>query len=436
MLNRILFISFSLYLILPHQSFAAESEFFGYARAGVGISTLGGDQECFYNQGSGGWGGIGRNEARLGNECSNYLELGLKIHHLKSGSQGAFTQIRLSNSHNGSDLTENSSQSTQVVELYSEIYGIEEVPFSSWIGKRYYRDQDVHIDDFYYFGAMNGNGAGIENYKMFDADFSMALLRRVSDSKSWNMDAQKVDQDPLTDKGRPTQTVLDFRLKNLNLSADSQLNFWTAIGYAPESTNKTTGVHYGQVHGGLVGVLWAKNYQDIGFLHLAAMFGNGLMNEFNMYGGTTVALGNDQDSLMKKNRLRLVEHITTKLSSTWQTHASVAYESLMSDGSEKNSWASITLRPQQIISDHFQINYEVGMSEVSESGKDTRSLQRFTIAPQLSVSSNIWGRPVLRMYVTHSQWNDANKTYVSQNAPSFADKNSGGAFGFQVEAFL
>lgn len=417
-------------------TFALESDVFGYARAGVGISSLGGDQECFYNQGAGGWGGIGRNGARLGNECSNYLELGFKLHHSKQGSSGAFTQIRLSNSHNGSDSVESVSQSTQVVELFSELYGLNEIPFAAWIGKRYYRDQDVHIDDYYYFGSMNGNGAGIENMKLLDADFSFALLRRVTDSKSWNMDSKSVDQDPMTDKGHPAMTVLDARLKNFSITENSQLNFWLAYGFSPEGTNKSTGAKYGQVEGAILGALWAQALPNSSFQHLSLLIGNGLMNEFNMYGGTTINLGNDQEAMLKKNRIRIIEHITTQLAQNWQAHGSISYETLLSEGTEKNSWSSITFRPQQIITEHFHMVYELGMSEVHEQGQATRTLQRLTVAPQLSMSSNIWGRPVLRMYLTQSQWNEANKSFVGQNAPSYSDKTSGGAFGFQVEAFL
>ena len=60
-------------------------------------------------------------------------------------------------------------------------------------------------------------------------------------------------------------------------------------------------------------------------------------------------------------------------------------------------------------------------------------MYRLTLAPQLSLNSNIWGRPVLRAYYTHSFWNEDNKTFIAQNAPSYADKDSGGAYGFQME---
>jgi maltoporin len=63
-------------------------------------------------------------------------------------------------------------------------------------------------------------------------------------------------------------------------------------------------------------------------------------------------------------------------------------------------------------------------------------LTRLTIAPQLSISENIWGRPVLRAFYTHSFWNDQNKSNIAQNAPTYTNKASGGAYGFQMESFF
>ena len=76
-------LSISLFSSLAHSMETKDIDIFGYARAGVGTNTFGGDQECFYNQGAGGWNGQGRNEFRLGNECSNYLEIALKFNHIK-----------------------------------------------------------------------------------------------------------------------------------------------------------------------------------------------------------------------------------------------------------------------------------------------------------------------------------------------------------------
>jgi maltoporin len=415
-------------------AFAMESkdlEVFGYARAGVGTSTLGGDQECFYNQGAGGWGGIGRNEFRLGNECSNYMELGFKFNHLKGESNWAYSQIRLSNSHNGSDSTESSSQSTQIVELFTEAYGLDQIPASFWIGKRFYRDQDVHIDDYFYFGAMNGNGAGLSNLRIFGGDFSIAYLKKVDDSKSFNTSTLIASEDPKTEKGKTGINVLDLRLKNVTLTEKIKQNFWIAVGQSPGGTDTVSLKKYGATTGYLLGTLLDLNLNNDGFNHFAILYGQGLMNSFNMYGDSTVEQGTEQDTQDDKHRLRVINHTTYKLNSKWQGHLSLSHEQVYNTATAAENWNSIALRPIYVVTDHFQLVTEAGYSVVSDGIK--RSLYRLTLAPQLSLNSNIWGRPVLRAYYTHSFWNEENKPFIAQNAPSYIDKDSGGAYGFQME---
>ncbi|MFD2451219.1 carbohydrate porin [Ideonella paludis] len=54
-----------------------------------------------------------------------------------------------------------------------------------------------------------------------------------------------------------------------------------------------------------------------------------------------------------------------------------------------------------------------------------------TLAPTLSINSDFWSRPELRLYVTHGQWNKAAGNVTGQ--AGFADKTSGTSYGAQVE---
>lgn len=399
-------------------------EMFGYARAGVGTNTYGGDQECFYNQGAGGWGGIGRNEFRLGNECSNYLELGTKFNHLKGESKWAYTQLRLANSHNGSDSTESKSQSTNFVELFAEAYGLNNIPASFWIGKRFYREQDVYVDDFYYFGAMSGNGGGISHIKIFDAELSFAYLRKVDDEST----------SPVTSNGKPGITVLDTRLKNLKITTNLNENFWMAYGYSKGGTDNTSHVEYGKTDGFVVGTLLDYNLNNAGFNHFSILYGHGLMNDFNLYGSSTVQLGTDLNKQNETNRLRFINHTTYKLNEKLQGHLSLSHEHVYNKFQSAEQWTSMTLRPMYIVTDNFQMVTEAGGSVVCGGG--VRKLVRLTAAPQLSLNTDIWGRPVFRAFYTHSFWNEENKSNIAQNAKTYANKTSGGAYGLQMETFF
>jgi maltoporin len=392
-------------------------EMFGYARAGVGTNIRGGDQECFYNQGAGGGSGIGRNEFRLGNECSNYLEVGLKFNHIKSDTKKAFTQFRVSNSHNGHEQTESASQSTNFVEAFAQIEGMNDLPWSFWVGKKFYRDHDVYIDDYYYFGSMNGNGAGVGNIDVGNSKLSLAYLRQVGATK--------------TNRGTEGLTILDARFKEIKLTDTIKQNVWLAYGQSPESTNLTTGDKYVKSTGFVVGTLIEFNLWDNGFNHTALMFGQGVMNEFNLYGDSTVTGFNTHKD---KQRYRFINHTTYNLSTKWAYHLAASIESQQIKGETGSQWYSLGVRPLYRVTDTFHLTAEVGHSVVNDS-KD-RQLTRVTFAPQLSVSENIWGRPVLRAFYTHSFWNTANRSQVAGQAPTFASTNSGGAYGFQMESFF
>lgn len=392
-------------------------DMFGYARAGVGTNTHGGDQECFYNQGSGGGSGIGRNEFRLGNECSNYLEIALKFNHLKEETKKIYSQFRLANSHSGEDATESTNQSTNFVEAFAEIQGINELAWSFWVGKRFYREHDAYIDDYYYFGSTNGNGGGVGNIDILGAKLSLAYLRQVSNTR--------------TTVGNPGLTVYDARLKQFSWSKSLKQNYWLAFGQAPESSDATTGEKFKKSNGVIVGTLLEWNLAERGFNHFAIVFGQGVMNNFNLYGDSTVSL---TQPISSEKRLRLVNHTTFDINPKWAFHLSLNHERLIVHTETTEQWIGIGFRPHYRVNPHFHLVGEAGTSVVQNNG--AKRLSRLTFAPQLSINENIWGRPVLRAFYTHSFWNEKNKTNVAQNAPTFAQKTDGGSFGLQMETFF
>ncbi len=416
---KILFLFLLFFPLIASAIDIKDVEMFGYARAGSGTNTFGGDQECFYNQGTGGGSGIGRNEFRLGNECSNYLEIAFKFNHLKTDAKKVFTQFRVSNSHNGREATESSSQSTNFVEAFAEIQGMNDLPWSFWVGKKFYRDQDVYIDDYYYFGSMNGNGAGIGHIDLVlvAGTLSLAYLRQVSDTK--------------TNVGLQGLTVYDVRLKDIKLSDTLKEHFWLAYGHSPNSTNTTSGVKYRKANGFVLGTLFDLSLGSAGFNHTAIMFGQGIMNGFNLYGDTLTTPGSTQSS---EKRLRFINHTTFDVNEKWAFHLSLNHERLIVHDNTKEQWMGFGFRPIYRVTQNFHLVTEAGSSIVQNGG--AKKLSRLTFAPQLSINENIWGRPVLRAFYTHSFWSGNNKSNVAQNAPTYAKKTAGGSYGVQMESFF
>ena len=180
-------------------SFAIETDFLGYLRGGTGLNLEGGKQECFYNV------GIPGNFLRLGNECSFYTEIGMIFQHKKpeAGDETFFrTQVRLQYGAPGNRVWEDATKTAMnQVEAFVTAGGFSEVPGAFWVGKRFYRDVDLNIFDWYYYGDMSGVGGGWDDIPVGKGYFAIAHLIQANETS--------------TSVGLPVLQALDLRLKSL-----------------------------------------------------------------------------------------------------------------------------------------------------------------------------------------------------------------------------
>lgn len=143
-------------LLCCRSGFSLPADFNGYMRGGTGTQLEGGKQECIFNQ------GIPGNFLRLGNECSFYGELGFVFHHKTAevGDATFFrTQTKLMLGAQGTRQWEDASRrDVNQIEAYVSAGGFQNIPAEFWVGKRFYRDVDAHIFDFYYYAEMSGVG--------------------------------------------------------------------------------------------------------------------------------------------------------------------------------------------------------------------------------------------------------------------------------------
>ncbi|MNT20812.1 Maltoporin precursor [compost metagenome] len=140
---------------------------------------------------------------------------------------------------------------------------------------------------------------------------------------------------------------------------------------------------------------------------------------------------------------RIVDDWHKDVTDRWAIMLALAAEYGDNGDTAKRYFYEAGIRPIYFVSDRFQWAFETGYSRISNETEKVgnelvgpRDLARVTIAPQISFSKSIWGRPVLRAYLTHSFWNDSNKSYVAQSAPTFADRTAGTSFGYQFEAWF
>ncbi|RZA05146.1 MAG: carbohydrate porin [Proteobacteria bacterium] len=433
---------FSLLSFFPSPALALTPEYHGYLRAGAGNNGVGGKQECYGNKGTPG------NEFRLGNECGIYGELALSAPLLKDeGTEPYFMSLvrlgftppgnglfernvpgpRVSTTPPGATVPTNES-AMAVLEAFVEGGRFGNSPLTYWIGKRFYRDVDVVINDWFYYGHMSGNGAGIGNIPLGGGKLATALLFETGDT--------------FTNKGQNQKQFLDFRWQQIPISSRSSLNVWAAVGQAPGGS--ADGKDYVPRKGFVIGTRWRRTLWE-GSHDLALIYGRGLLQNMEIYG--PAALLAAPDNPVNPERYRVVSNWNVQPIPKLGLHAAATFEiwNPHVPGIDKSGrWWNIAARPIWFLTKHTQLALEAGHSvyydrgEVNAAGGSVgpRHLTRITIAPQLAVDSTLWARPVLRAFYSYGFWNDANRAAVAERAPTFAGASSGHNIGVQTEVWF
>lgn len=405
--------------------FAMDADFSGYLRGGTGLNLEGGKQECFVNS------GIPGNFLRLANECGFYSELAFQFHHKKADQQDPVyfkTQMRMEFNSEGTRQWEAAAKrDIRQLEAFVTAGGFAEVPGEFWIGKRFYRDVNLYIFDWYYYADMSGVGAGIDDIPVGSGKLAFAHLIQAND-------------DLTTSSGRPVLQALDVRLKSLPLMAEQNLNLWGVYAWAQGSSDashtyiNTNGYSLSaRLNGPLSG----------GNNNFTVLYGKGTMKDFNIYANS--ALPATDDFQNKAWTIRVVEDWTHDVNDKLALMFGFAaqYASNGKDQNDRVQWEEIGIRPIYFVSDRFQWVFEAGYSHYKDESEfknsvpgGDRELSRITIAPQLSLSKSIWGRPVMRAFLSQSIWNDSNKKFVAATAPTFIAEKQGTTFGYQFEAWF
>ncbi|MDY5995304.1 MAG: carbohydrate porin [Succinivibrio sp.] len=183
---------------MPAQAdYTPNANFNGYLRSGVmhGNSAFGSKTEV---------GKLGR----LGNENDTFMEFGLGADVAKVDDTVWSVNTMLAVSHDGYQGDWVSLGDCGALrQFYASVKGIMDwdKDASVWIGKRFYRREDIHITDKYYHDV-SGNGAGIENVALGSGKLSVAWLRN-DDGLDYHED---FDKNVYKVTGKPSKVALHF----------------------------------------------------------------------------------------------------------------------------------------------------------------------------------------------------------------------------------
>ena len=388
-------------LALP---FTAQAlDFNGYVRSGVGESTASESQACFQLPGA-------ASKFRLGNECEQYAELGLR-QNLFTMDDGSVLSVEgmaaLYNEYDHTPKFTGDHGFARLVQAYAEWSNIAALNNGSlWAGRRFYKRNDIHISDFYYWNQ-SATGAGIENVEIGGLQYSYAFSRKDS-----------VFQENYTNRH-------DFNVGGFDTNPDGELQFGVSYIADPDRGDSNSG--------------WSvtAQHEQIGFL--------GGSNTFAVqYGeGPGTGLGYTGDVTLDESAKswRVVEFFDWQVTPRFGGQFQVVYQKDKRQGGGDQDWISVGVRPVYALTEEFKLVAEVGHDQIdAEAG--TRKLTKFTIAPTWSPAGpGFWARPEFRLYYTYAQWNDAAQEAANLMAAgsalsetgAFGTAQHGSNFGVQVE---
>jgi maltoporin len=367
-------------------------DFSGYFRGGPGLTSKNTSRACYHlNEGAGNGIAHGLNY-RLGNECDLYGEF-QGTQGFKADGLDYSATLMVTHYSNGTDIK---NKELAIEQMYAEVKGFDVLPEGSfWIGKRRGRRGDVHIVDWF-FTDMKGVGAGVGGISVGSGKLGFAWYKTDGDS---------TDTRP---GNRLNLEVLDIAS---NPGGKTNLFFTYVNG---DFTGGTNGLGFSVRHnqdlgGNFSNTLWAQ--VATGSASLESNFG-------------------DLTRKSGAKSYRLVDSIN------WQNGRFGGQALALIGNSEDNNGKKTTAstiggRVSYGITKNFKMVSELGFSQYKTDGSDTAKQTKLTIAPTLSVNSDFWSRPELRLYVTTAKWNAAAGNVTGQ--AGFADKTKGTSGGAQVE---
>lgn len=385
-------------------------EFSGYLRSGGGTTTdKNGGQTCFQLPGA-------YTKYRLGNECETYAELGFKQELFDAKDGVKFNYYgRLAYVSNQQQDFESFKDNGRDIASRENWIEAKNLPFlngaSVWGGKRFYERNDVHITDFYYWDA-SGYGIGVQDFKAGPVKLSYALFRNGNGSDN-------------------ATTRHDFRIGGINLGAAGDLTVGLQLNTADSTDtpgnagNKSDGQAITVQHfkGGILG----------GFNKFAIQWGKG--------SARNLVFPYPSNSEPESNKtFRVVEMLQWQVSPAFSGMATIVYQ----DQKNNYKWLSYGVRPVWHINDYFKIQFEYGHDQVKPTSGDatnrqTRKLDKVTIAPTIVAGGGFWARPEIRVFVTQARWNNAARDLwggvAGGTGGRFGSDTNGTTAGFQVEAW-
>jgi maltoporin len=415
----------------------------GYFRAGYGRDDKGGPQPAFQAPGA-------FAKYRLGNEAENYGEFMLGknwyVPDLFSTDAGqrpdgtptgpiARTQVRMA-FYDPYSSSGGNSTTTTLPEAWASIGNVfaAQPALKFWAGERFYRRQDIHINDFFFLN-MSGAGGGVEDYELSNGKLALAWIGNGAQSGVYSSDIAALP-DPNNQAGFSKQSV-DLSLYDVAMPLGKG-EF--ALVFASENSGKdATGVQAPNSQGVAFTFLHVREHflSEDGANRFSLQFGTGAAKTFTsgyettVITNTTFIVPDDNSSW----RFRATESFVTDLTPHFSISPALVYQYTDYHNSLGNvQWLSGGVRPIYHFNKNFGLAFESGVDHVEDNGPgQSGTLYKFTLAPEVSLGNKFFSRPVLRAYVTYAAWTDSFRGAIGGN--DYMNNTAGWTWGMQMESW-
>lgn len=406
-------------------------EFSGYGRAAVGLNIRGGKQVCFGLAGA-------DTKWRLGNECDYVFEPQFtgRLVTLEDKSSwgivfmpGLYRTYEDPNGPAGSDKTWNDNLPAWFRQFY--FFG-ENVPQllngRIWGGKRYYDRLHLDIND-QFLEIEDGDGAGVEDMQVGVGKLSVAFLMNP------NSEASQLT----ATSGNKVSTAnlapfkLTARLTDIKTAPEGSLQIWAGLYSGTTSTDQITA-------DGIPSTPKPANIFRLGVYHTLGKIlgGTNFVGAKGEFGTNHLVVR----AVVQEQMVFNAGHTAVDVIGEFRT----ARDRPNSDADwVTNHWLSLGARADHQLSGPFRFLFETGIDRVLAASGGDPQLIKATGALAVSAGDGAGSRPSFRLFYTHGFWNDEAKTsalgvYAHGQSGNrlrqvYGDKNNGGSFGIQAEAW-
>jgi maltoporin len=365
----------------------------GYVRAGLGLREGGEDQRCYQLPGA-------PAKYRLGNECEFYGELAGGARYRPGGGDSAQFGLHARLTLFSGPINDFERDDAFFSEAWTGYTPTPrgDHPLRYWVGQRFYRRNDVHLNDFYYWTG-TGAGLGVENIDAGIGDLALAWFY----SSSFDIrDADQAEYDRY-----------DIRLERIATNPKGSL----AVGL---DYRHYRGADPGAADSGAMVTVAHQQKGLLGGLNEAAIqVGTGAASSL----APEPAPGADESDMT----WRLVERVLANPGSGF-AFAIAAFAEFRPEA----EWYSLGARPIWHVYGPLAFELEVGIDHIRPDDGAARNLGKATAALAWRQGREFLSRPEARVFVTVADWDRE-----ARNAglwPEVAETNEVTA-GVQLEYF-